>query len=530
MNKNQKVSLGVGLGLLAVAGIGFLASKKTEGGEIPGPQPGKANLYGYVIDNSTEAGLAGTKVLLGGVSTFTNAGGAYFFLNVEPGTYDLVCSKSGYQTITTSVELLEGNNIKDIRLVPSGGIPTPVLEYASGIEFTEPGSHGGMAQVPISVKIKNIGGAAATAHPIGEVKTYLENNGDPYPRYLTMDMGTQSIAPGQTVTFTGSISEYPDEHILLVTIQSEAGVISSEFEDVARLVSLDMPSSLVSEQEYWAQAALRLPFKANRCYQVHMYLYGDYGTNFSTIKSTAIKASLMPVGAKASLTSYYLHGAGDYTVKGVWVSDGTKQVQHQARATYALAVPSGGTIDKALPAGVYKLKLVVQWIEFYVPNVYGQSGILLTQDLGTIAVQAAPGLPTGIYNMSGPASANYGTQVNMTANVRNGSPAAKTLKVKWMTDVSFVPPTETDITLPANSEQQSSYSFAMPPIMWTWNPYVRVWCRLYDGNTLVAMQEASISTTPQPSGVFICPVCGMIFNYPPPANNEYYYEQHMATH
>ncbi|MFA5401226.1 MAG: carboxypeptidase-like regulatory domain-containing protein [Dehalococcoidia bacterium] len=515
------------LGIAAAAGIGLAIAMSREAEAAPGT----ATLEGYIRDSTTNLPITGALVQLsGGVSIVSTSNGRYKFTSLLPGAYNLTCSRDGYSTLEDVLNLVEGVNQYDIILNSTGG-GTASLEYASGIEFTEPGSHGGMVQVPISVKIKNIGGVTATAHPIGEVKTYLENNGDPYPRYLALDMGTQSIAPGQTVTFTGSISEYPDEHILLVTIQSEAGVISSEFDDVAELLSLDMPSSLVSEQEYWAQAALRLPFKADRCYQVHMYLYGDYGTNFSTIKSTAIKASLMPVGAKASLTSYYLHGAGDYTVKGVWVSDGTKQVQNKARATYEMTQEGTGmTITKALPAGVYKLKLVVQWIEFYVPNVYGQSGILLSQDLGTINVQAAPGLPTGIYNMSGPVSANYGTQVNMTANVRNGSPAAKTLKVRWMPDIDFVPRSDTNITIPANSERQSTYSFAMPPIMWTWSPYVRVWCRLYDGNTLVAMQEWSISTTPQPSGVFICPVCGMIFNYPPPANNEYYYDQHMATH
>ena len=525
MDKKQKVGLGVGLGLLAIAGIGFLASKKTEGGEIPGPEPGKSNLYGYVIDNSTEAGLAGTEVKLGGVSVFTNAGGAYSFLDIEPGTYDLVCSKSGYQTITTTVDLVEGNNIKDIRLVPSGGIPTPVLEYASGIEFTEPGSHGGMASVPISVKIRNIGGAAATAHPIGEVKTYLENNGDPYPRFLSMDMGTQSIAPGQTVTFTGSISEYPDEHILLVTIQSEAGVISSEFDQVAKLVSLDMPTSLVSEQEYWAQAVLRLPYKANRCYWVEMYLTGNYGLNFSAIKSTAIKATLMPVGTRQDLVSYYLHGAGDYTVKGVWKSNGQQMVQYPATATYQFTQEgTGATLTKGLPAGIYNLKLKVTWYEFYAPNTYGQSGTLLSQDLGTVTVQAAPGLPSGIYNMAGPASAQYGESVNVTANIRNGSPASKKFTVIWMTDVEFVPRTETDITIPANSEKQSSYSFAMPPFMWTWTPSLRVWCILYDGSQNISRQEINIATTAQPSGVFICPNCGQ-FLY-----SEYEYTQHMATH
>lgn len=531
MNKNQKIGLGVGIGLLTAAGIGFLASKSTSGSENPNPEPGKANLYGYVVDNSTGYGLAGAEVILGGVSAYTNNGGAFSFLNVEPNNYDLVCQKDGYQTITTTIELVAGNNIHDITMFLNGGVPTPVLEYASGILFTEPGPHGGMATVPISVKIKNIGGAIATVHPVGEVKTYVENNGDPYPRFLSLDMGTQSVSPGQTVTFTGNISEYPDEHIILVTIQSEAGVISSEFDSVAKVVSLDMPMTLFSEQEYWAQVVLQLPVKANRCYFVDMYLSGNYGLNFSTITSPAIKAWLMPPGTRKDLVSYYLNDSGNYTVKGVWESDGSKQVQHPATATYEVTQEGTGLkIQKALPAGAYNLILKLTWYEFYVPNVFGQSGTLLSQNLGTVTVQENPGLPTGVYNMSGPASANYGTQVNMSAVVRNGSPASKTFRIIWNTDVDFVPRQENIVTMPANSESLSTYSFSMPPIMYTWQPRVRVWCRLYEGDSLRGVQEFPIATTPQPVGTFICPVCGMIFNAPPPANNEYYFEQHMATH
>jgi len=515
-------SAAVILGVAAAAGltVALLASREAEAA------PGTATLEGYVRDASTNQPVTGAKIdLIGGLSMISSSTGYFKFTALLPGDYTLVCSRDGYDTLTNVISLIEGVNQYEIPLVPSSGGPTTSLEYASAIEWTEPGSHSGMATVSIFVKIKNTGSAPATAHPTGEVKTYLENNGDPYPRFLPIDMGTQTIQPGQTVTFTDTISEYPDEHIILVTIQSEAGVISSEFEDVAELLSLAMPASLVSEQEYWAQVVLRLPYKANRCYRVDMYLSGNYGLDFSAITSPAIKASLMPQGTKESLVSYYLQGAGDYTVKGVWISDGTKQVQYKASATYQFTQEGTGmTITKALPAGIYNLKLKVTWYEFYIPNVYGQSGTLLSIDLGNITVLAAPGLPTGIYNMSGPASAEYGQPVNVTANIRNGGPAPKNFRVGWMTSVDFVPYSESNLNIPANSEKQSSYSFSMPPIMWTWGSSIRVWCSLYDGETLLARQELYIGTTPQPNGTFVCPACGWI------GYSEEAYIQHMMTH
>lgn len=516
------------LGVAAAVGLGLAVVMSREAEAAPGT----ATFEGYVRDSATNQPIADALVeLSGGISLYSLSNGRFKFTSLLPGAYEITCSKAGYVTLENIINLVEGTNQSDIALDSIGGGGEANLEYASKIEWTEPGSHGGMATVSISVKIKNVGQSVATAHPTGEVKTYLENNGDPYPRFLALDMGTQSIAPGQTVTFTDTISEYPDEHIILVTIQSEAGVISSEFDSVAKVVSLDMPATLFSEQEYWAQVVLRLPVKANRCYFVDMYLAGDYGLNFSTIISPAIKARLMPTGTRQDLVSYYLHGEGDYTVKGVWKSDGTKQVQYPATATYeAVLEGSGSTIQKALPAGIYKLMLKVTWYEFYTPNVFGQSGILLSQELGTVAVQENPGLPTGVYNMNGPASANYGTQVNMSAVVRNGASEPQTFTIEWSTDVFYVPRQENTVTMPANSEASSSYSFSMPALMWTQSPQVRVFCRLYEGGVLRVVQEVAVTTTLQPYGTFVCPSCGEIFNYPPPVNNEELYHQHMATH
>lgn len=518
-------------GLLVIGGaLGLLLLAKSSSSS----GNDKATLYGVVYDPDNDIPVVGALVKLGdGMSVITNSEGEYRFSSVTPGTYLFSCSGNNYQTYTAEVNLVAGNNQLDVPMdsTSGGGGSEAMFEYASNIAWTEPGSHSGMANVPITVQIRNIGGTAGTVHPTGTVKTYKENDGDPYPRFLNIDMGTHEIAPGQTLTFTASISEYPDEHIILVTIQSEAGLISSEFDNPAKLISFSMPSMLLSEEEYWAQVVLQLPDKANRCYFVDMYLSGNYGEGFSTITSPAIKAQLMPNGTREDLVSYYLHGAGDYTVKGIWESNGSRQIQYPATATYEVTLEgSGARIQKALPAGTYKLILKVTWYEFYTPNVFGQSGLLFSQQLGTVVVQENPGLPTGVYNMNGPASANYGAQVNVSATIRNGSPASKTFRVSWSTDVDFVPRQENTVTMPANSEALSSYSFSMPPIMWTWQPRVRVWCRLYEGETLKMVQEIAIATTPQPVGVFICPNCGQMFNYPPPVNNEELYHQHMETH
>ena len=57
-------------------------------------------LFGVVTDASTGAPIQGVAVSLNGASTSTNSSGAYAFAGIVPGSYTIIFSKSGYQTIT----------------------------------------------------------------------------------------------------------------------------------------------------------------------------------------------------------------------------------------------------------------------------------------------------------------------------------------------------------------------------------------------------------------------------------------------
>ena len=82
-----------GLGLAAVLGIAALAWAAP-----PTPPPGRANLYGKVIDAVTGSPISGVLVSLNGYSAYTDNAGNYIFPDLEPGSYVAQFSKDGYLT------------------------------------------------------------------------------------------------------------------------------------------------------------------------------------------------------------------------------------------------------------------------------------------------------------------------------------------------------------------------------------------------------------------------------------------------
>ncbi len=59
-----------------------------------------ASLTGTITDADTGSPVSDVSVTLGVLNTSTNPSGQYGFNNVEPGTYVLTFSKSGYDTLT----------------------------------------------------------------------------------------------------------------------------------------------------------------------------------------------------------------------------------------------------------------------------------------------------------------------------------------------------------------------------------------------------------------------------------------------
>jgi len=116
------------------------------------PREGEANIYGRIYD-SNGAGVSGANVYAflqgGGIirqtatptptpsesptpegSAETDSYGTYQILNVEPGTYNLIVQKSGYETTTGSV-IATANENNRVDTIYLGGGPSPTVSPTS---------------------------------------------------------------------------------------------------------------------------------------------------------------------------------------------------------------------------------------------------------------------------------------------------------------------------------------------------------------------------------------------------------------
>ncbi|GAI68582.1 unnamed protein product, partial [marine sediment metagenome] len=110
------VVVGVGLGGIAVLGLAALAFAAPPA-PLP-PSPGKANLYGRVVDAETGKAIPDVLVTLDGMQTSTDASGDYLFPDLEPGGYYITFEKEGYETVSGDITLPEGNNPLNVGLTP----------------------------------------------------------------------------------------------------------------------------------------------------------------------------------------------------------------------------------------------------------------------------------------------------------------------------------------------------------------------------------------------------------------------------
>jgi len=82
---------------------GFLLLKKKDGGD------GGGKVFGWIA-GAVANNLPGVAVSLNGRSTGTNADGYYEFTGVTPGSYQLTLTIAGYDTISNTVAVVEGDN------------------------------------------------------------------------------------------------------------------------------------------------------------------------------------------------------------------------------------------------------------------------------------------------------------------------------------------------------------------------------------------------------------------------------------
>lgn len=140
------------------------------------------SISGIVKDNVTSQFVANCQVTLSpsGKTVSTDANGQYTFGKLDPGTYTLSFTKSGYLDQSASVEVLAGQNItKDINLEATGSISGIVRDFKSS---------------------QTIANCQVTLSPLGKT-VFTDANG----HYIF-----DNLNPG-TYTLTYSKAEYIDQ-------------------------------------------------------------------------------------------------------------------------------------------------------------------------------------------------------------------------------------------------------------------------------------------------------------------------------
>ena len=89
------------LPIFLVGGLAYYFWKRSAGAEPPPePEPDKATLYGVVTDAVTGQAIGGVNVDCdgpdGAYSALTASNGMYQLQNIEPGSYEVVFTKAGY--------------------------------------------------------------------------------------------------------------------------------------------------------------------------------------------------------------------------------------------------------------------------------------------------------------------------------------------------------------------------------------------------------------------------------------------------
>lgn len=299
---------------------------------MAGVTPTTATLYGAVTDSQTGNPIAGITVTVDTKTQTTDSGGAYQFSGLTVGSYTITFEKSGYNTETETLTLVAGQNELNVQMTPVGA-GAGAFTYTSDVRTeTLPASGNKGEGIKFEVDIKNTGSAAGTCHPIALIETAYGSD--------SVDMGTTTISPGQTVTFKGQWQpdktdlNDPDFWWRAVSITSEAGIIT--FAAGAATVSVNIPSQIQAGSEYQASAQVYLEYQPKRLYLFGVKLYFRGMVYLTTpsiylpdtpplsakevviLNSTAvgayIGASEIPIGYR----SYLLDSSRVYTIEGVW--------------------------------------------------------------------------------------------------------------------------------------------------------------------------------------------------------------------
>lgn len=127
---SRLASWGLFLGALFTVGTGFQPGSLTRGGCERVKERYISRYTVTVVDDRTDAPLAGTSVTLGGDTRVTDAGGVVVFPDLFAGTFTVMAAHEGYQPYSASQTLTVEAPHQEIRLVPlsHGGSATLLVQ------------------------------------------------------------------------------------------------------------------------------------------------------------------------------------------------------------------------------------------------------------------------------------------------------------------------------------------------------------------------------------------------------------------
>jgi len=249
---------------------------------------------------------------------------------------------------------------------PPGEVPAPVvppvpvapakLEYTSALKTKELTTT--MWGWDFEVDVTNTGGLPGTCHAIATLAFIVKSDVDSWGEDESVDMGTVTIEPGQTVTLKGrwlyasGPTKPPYEYTLRgIAITSEAGVITMT--GVGGKLSASVQASVATGSEFWASLSLvlvkdmptRVYIPILRLKPVPELKYIDgvptdtmegrwIGNWSGKLEQEIVRALIGPAGAPD--IGIVLDHTGEYTIRGIYTSDvsGGSIYPHPVKATY----------------------------------------------------------------------------------------------------------------------------------------------------------------------------------------------------
>jgi thermitase len=316
---------------IGVSGIGYGRINAARAvGDVTPVLPGK--ISGQAIDAKDGSAISGAQVIDGTRAVLTDAAGQYAINDVPPGIYQVVASKEGYETSSSTVSVLQGAtavaNFSLSQIILPGSITGLVTDAKDGS--------------PIVAAAVNDGTRTTTTDAAGRYTITAVSPGSYQVTASKEGYQTSSLA-GTVLSGSAAVANFSLNEIIvpgsitgLVTDAKDGSAISgAQVSDGIRTVLTD------------AAGKYTIDNVSPGSYQVVASKEG-YQTSSLTINvlsgSTAVaNFSLSQIIVPGSITGLVTNAKDGSAISGAQVSDGTKTALTDAAGKYTIDNVSPGT-------------------------------------------------------------------------------------------------------------------------------------------------------------------------------------------